>query len=446
MARNRIKILPGETEIGRSLKGKAFLQADGRIRAISCLSAVHWHDGLQWVDVDDTPTSTDGGKTWSTPSTPYHMVWDSETLTLSFTSKKGGDARVRLASLDGMAVEPQKDPPTVIGQSIRAFVAPELEIELRVRPQGVEIFKILHGPSAPRSLTWEVVEGDTANIGLNLMETRGRDNLLGAVKRHDQFSERRLAELIHVRSADDLLANPGKKTYTVTETFTGRTRLIDPATRARTWADDVAYPVEIDVTVTVSISVDTDDGWSKATNEWYSTATLVYIGGAFSHADHGGFRFQSVNVPQGQALDSVTLTVNVVGSFAGTESGTLAGQAVDDAPSWANYSANSIQGMAATAASVSVPTPAATGLLNIDVKSICQEIINRAGWVANRSLRLGFTDVSGMPNSYWRAEDYGAPGTQQAQLQIVYTPAGGGFPPVPESALMHDRLNTLLRM
>lgn len=416
MARNRIAANAGETELDRSLSGKTFLQPDGRIRHVSCIAPVHWDDQGQWVDIDDTPTSMDGGKTWSTPSTPYNLLWDSENLTLSLTSKRGGDVRVRLAALDGVAVQPQKDLPTVNGQSIRAFVAPELEIELRVRPNGVEIFKILHGPAAPRSFTWEVAEGDTTNIVADFLGTKGRDNLGGtqARKLGNVLNRHRSVEITHVKSNIDLL--PGKAIYSVIESFTGRTRLIDPDTRARTWVDEVEWPVEIDVTVTVLVTADQDDGRGNSTT-WYITGPVVRSTAA------AAFRFQTVNVPQGQVLDSATLTINVT-NRGGTESATLAGNNVDSAAAWAGYSANTPLSMSATTANVSWQIPATTGLKNIDVKAICQEIINRAGWAANNNLRLGFTNISGITTSYAYIEDYSDPGTAQAQLVIVYT-AGG---------------------
>jgi hypothetical protein len=67
--------------------------------------------------------------------------------------------------------------PVTEGRSVRVMVVPDLEIELRVRPHGVEIFKILHSAAAPTALTWEVVEGDVSNIRFDPMSTAGRDNL-----------------------------------------------------------------------------------------------------------------------------------------------------------------------------------------------------------------------------------------------------------------------------
>jgi len=396
---------------------------DGRYRAISHLRPLHWADGGQWVEIDDTPTSTDGGKTWTTPSTPYNLAWDSETLTLSYESKRGGDVSVRLVALDGAVVPGKIGPPTVDGQSLRAFVAPELEIELRVRPYGVEIFKILYGPTAPRSFTWEVVEGETSNIAINLMETRGRDNLLltEARKLASGLNARRAVELTHVRSEDDLLVNSGKTTYSVIESFTGKTQVIDPETRARTWVDEVEWPVAIDVTITETIVANDDDGTGGAAN-W--SANFIRTGMAYSTDSHGGFRFQTVNIPQGQILDSAILTINVTFSGGGSgESGTVAGHAVDNAPVWVNYGAYTPKTMPATTATVSYPRPA-VGLRTIDVKTICQEIVNRAGWAANNSMRLGFTDVTGMASSYFYAEDYNAASPSPPQLEIIYTGAG----------------------
>lgn len=397
----------------RTMHGKTYRLPDGRTQVESSVAPVHWDDDGNWVEVDCKPVSHDGGETWTTKSTPYELLWDVEALTLSFTRKKGGSVTVRLVALDGLPIRRQFVAPTVVGNSVKARIAQDFDIELRTRSHDVEIFKILHGPKAPRKITWEVTE-DSPGVHIKLMETSGRDNMLMLAPRKGEISQRRLIEILHSRQDID------SRTYRVTEEFTGRTRFIDPTTRARSWVDEVAWPVEIDVTVTVTVSATQDDGSGKNYDYWRST---YFQSKGYGSINYAGARFLSVNVPQGQTLDSATFTVNVT-LRVGTQSATVAGQNLDTAPTWADKSAFSPKSMAATTANLSVAVPGATGLLNMDVKAICQEIVNRAGWVANNNIRLGWTVVSGLTTSYMTMEDFG--GANPAKLVIVYTAASAG--------------------
>jgi hypothetical protein len=399
----------------RTMHGKTHILPDGRIQVESSVAPMHWDDDGKWIEVDCTPVSHDGGETWTTTSTPYEMLWDVQTFTLSFKRKKGGNITLRLVALDGLPPPRQFHPPEVSGNSVKSWVVPEFEIELRTRSNDVEIFKILHGPKAPRKITWEVTES-SPGVTLRLMETTGRDNILKLAPRTGEINRHRPVEILHTR--EDI----NERTYRVTEEFTERTRFIDPATRARSWVNEVEWPVEIDVTVTVLVTADQDDGNGREYDYWRANNFQVR---APSYARYAAARFLSVNVPQGQTLDSATFTVNVT-FRSGSQSATLSGQNVDTAPTWINTSAFSPKTMAKTTANVVTATPAATGLFNIDVKAICQEILNRAGWAANNNIRLGWTTVSGMTTSYMDFEDFADSGANPAKLVIVYTVASAG--------------------
>jgi len=209
----------------------------------------------------------------------------------------------------------------------------------------------------------------------------------------------------------------------VTETVTGRTRTLDPVTRAASYVDAIEWPIEIDVTVSESVVANTDDGTGQVTSHWYQTPLLAYTG------NYGGFRFQTINIAQGTTLTSATLTLNRTGGGGATAS-TMKGQAIDDAPSWADTSLFSPNTMAQTTASTSLPI-VTNGQHTFDVTAICQEIISRAGWVANNNLRIGVTAVPATRGGgYQYFEDYGAAGTLEPELEIIYTAAGGSVIPV----------------
>jgi hypothetical protein len=409
----------------RTKHGKTHLLPDGRIQVSTSIRPQHWDDNGTWVDADERLQSVDG-KVWTTGSTPYHLSWNVEKLELRFENKRGGLAVIRLAALNDVPIAGPISAPTISERSVKVFVAPELELELRTRSHAVEIFKILHGPNAPRKLTWEVTEHSSEGVYSRLMETIGRDNARNSEGRKKAGLNRsRSVEIIHARSGPDA-------PYSVTEEFTGRTRFIDPDTRARTWVNEVEWPVEIDVTVSVNVTADQDDGNGREYDYWRANNFQVR---APSYARYAAARFLSVNIPQGQALDSATFTVNVT-FRSGSQSATLAGQNVDTAPTWANASAFSPKTMAATTANVVTPTPGAAGLMNVDVKAICQEIINRAGWAANNAIRLGWTVVSAMTTSYMDFEDFADSGANPAKLVIVYTAAGASNALIKNAAIL----------
>lgn len=417
------KVVVGQDEVElvalRSRNCKTFRKPDGSFRAIARAAPLHWDDQGSWVEVDHTPVTQDG-RVFSTASTPYVLSWDAQTCTLTYSSKRGGDVRVRLAALDGVPVSGPFPAATVVGQSVKVLVAPQLQIELRIRTHGVELYKILLGPLAPKSLTWEVTEGGRANINFDPMTTTGRDNMSRTNRSRPDADilVRRGIEMTHQKSATVVV--DGKNVYTVTETFTGKTRFIDPQTRARSWIDEAEYPIEIDVSITENIGANDDDGYGQNFPYWVSGSGITTKSGK-----NGAFRFQTVNVPNAATINSAVLTIRVTGS-SGSQTSTMAGENVDSAPAWANHTANAPQNMAATTATTTVNVLAA-GLRTIDVKTACQEIVNRAGWVANNHMRFGWTVTTGMTSSYMYIEEYEAAGTDEAQLDIDYTAGGASY-------------------
>lgn len=403
---------------------RVYTRPDGSKRVEIAISPVCYEKDGQLRPIDKSITSVDG-VVWSTVDTPYVLSWDVSTFSLDYASKKGGSIRIRLAQLDGVDVKAGKAVGTVNGQRIVAYAAPGLRIELGVYPRGVEIFKILENDKAPRSLTWEVTEPLLNAITVDLMGTTGRDNMLRLVNRKAEFNVLRPVEILHERTPD--VVNGQSRTYTVTETLTGRTRFVALPSMARSWVDEIAYPVEIDVTVNEAVGATADDGYGMAYSYWRTNQVVskrLATGGK-----HSGWRFTTVDVPNAATITSATLTVRVT-ARSGSGNGTISGEATDSATSWADFSSNSPKTMTPTTANTTYALPASTGIKTIDVTSIVQEIVNRAGWANNNDIRLGFTDVSAFTASgdYVYFEDYAAAGTDQAKLDIVYTTGAAGQP------------------
>lgn len=415
------RLKAGEAILKRGTHSTTIRKPDGGMRAVVSLGPKHYVEGGQLVEIDATPVSADG-IVWTTVSTPYRMTWDVSTLTLVYESKAVGKVQIRLAALDGVPFEPVKAEAEVVGRRIKSFATPDLQIHLAVRKASVEIFKVLMNENAPKALTWEVTDYPGGNISVDLMGTRGMDNI-NRIRPRAGIDPQRPIEIAHTMGPER--RERGARIYTVEERFTGRTRFVDPDTMARTWVDEVIYPVEIDVTVTENIAAAGDDGRGR-TPAYYRNNESPNI-----DSDRGGsWRFTSVDVPQGATINSAILTVNCT-SREGSGTAILAGEDTDDAPTWSSYSANSSLHMTATTANTSYPIPATTGIKTIDVTSIIQEIVNRAGWTNNNDIRLGFSDVSGVASGYNGAnfEAYEAAGTDEAQLDIDYTAGGASGQP-----------------
>lgn len=156
------------------------------------------------------------------------------------------------------------------------------------------------------------------------------------------------------------------------------------------------------------------------------TGTAVRVGTVafMSTVFHGGLRFPNVNVPQGVTLDTATITVQVT-SVNGTPEFTIFGNDVDDAPTWSDVCAggNRPGDMGAkTTASVS-PSVVSVGQKSFDVKSICQEIIDRPGF--GGAIRFSLENDKAPGSAHFilfEAEEFGVPTYGAAQLDLTWTP------------------------
>ena len=411
-----LRIKPGESVEKVTEKTTVIKKPDGSKRIVASVAPVNFASGGEMRPIDTTPVSDDG-VLWSTKSTPYTVSWNSEDMSLSYQSPSGGSVAVRLVALDGKPFKGKKARAEVIGRRIKSFANNDLQIHLAVRPKSVEIFKVLLNDKAPKSMTWEITESGSVNV--DPLGTTGFDNV-GWIGPRPGVGRQRRVEILHDKSAVEQLQDGVR--YTVTETVTGRTRFVDPGTMARSWVDEIIYPVEVDVTVTENIGANLDDGRGYTTPLWDGNGAPALDTRA------PAWRFQTVDVPQGATINSAILTVNVTSRFGSGGSATLSGEDVDDAGAWAQYAATVPFNMTATTANVTYNTPGTTGIKTIDVTAIVQEIVNRAGWANNNDLRLGFTSVS-MGGNEVVFEAYESAGTDEAQLDIDYTAGGASGQP-----------------
>lgn len=414
---------PGSFEVGRTLHSKTFDIGGGRRRVIQRMAPLHWRanlaDGTEtWKEIDLTITQGAGGQ-YRVVSGFYAVLIDPTQVSYRYaTNRASGVTVVTLAEVGGAA--PAYGAMTVEVEGNRFTwrnVAPGVDMYLVCRPRYAELFKVVRDAGAARSFGWQVTEDnddDPKRAARFVRETAGWD------------ADRSPLEMTTAVSNQRVLAGGRRRRFLYRETWTGRvSRVTDRATRQRGWFDDPAYPAIIDATVTENIGAGADDGFEYS-GSWHPTNNVVIIGRGYDGAiEHGGFRFQTVDVPQGATVSAATLTIKVF-TIHGTPTASIYGDDVDDAPAWGASSRPS-SGFTKTTAKTNITSAIGTGLEAIDVTAIVQEIVDRAGWTNNNNIRFGAfnTKVSGSYEDFY-VEAYENVGTDEAQLDITYTGGGGG--------------------
>lgn len=164
-------------------------------------------------------------------------------------------------------------------------------------------------------------------------------------------------------------------------------------------------------------SVD-DDGIEYPVTEpgaWWPSDPLAsgWSDAEFSGRGNVGLRFPAI-----AASGSVTaakIVVNVT-SVTGNPDVNVYADDVDDAPAWAAASLPS--GITQTAATVQV-VPAGTGLLEIIVTGIVNEILARGGWASGQDMRVALFDNTGAGENYFVIESLDDAGSNPAKMVVT---------------------------
>jgi len=150
-----------------------------------------------------------------------------------------------------------------------------------------------------------------------------------------------------------------------------------------------------------------------------------------------GMRFPSITIPQGSTIDSAKIQFTT-DETSDSSVVTLEFSAEDaDNPSAFTTTAADISGRTETTARVSWTPPAWLVLqekgadqLSPELKTIVQEIVDRAGWVSGNALviMLRFTSGSGSPTREKRtAESYDGVAGDAPEISIDYTVGSSSF-------------------
>ncbi len=149
---------------------------------------------------------------------------------------------------------------------------------------------------------------------------------------------------------------------------------------------------------------------------------------------HNGFlRWDNVTVPAGSTITSAYITLAIwYDSSSVTVKNLIKGIDEDDT---AGYAGGDATGRATTTATVAW-NPSSTWTDDVDqtsgdIKSIIQEIVDRAGWASGNAIGIRIDDNGSTVGNYYPFVSYTSAGTSYSQLTINYT--GGSSPSASQS-------------
>lgn len=177
-------------------------------------------------------------------------------------------------------------------------------------------------------------------------------------------------------------------------------------------------PVFAATAVEIQVSADSDDAEQDNGGGMQLTHTKIELG----QMRWVGFRFTGVYVPQGATITTAYLKIRSADSNTETTNLTVFGHADDNAGTFTS-SNNNISNRTRTSASANWnPVPSwsnGTWYQTPEIKTIVQEVVDRAGWTHGNSLAILIlsNDLNG--KRLVRAHDQAAP--QAAILHVEYT-------------------------
>jgi len=302
--------------------------------------------------------------------------------------KPGSQDWVTVRLLDAADVVPVVEDNTLVFYDI----LPDTDYIITPLDEGCATHLRLRSAKAPRAWRWKVT---------------GNADMLDAITGRD--AQWKVAEIESNLRGNVLSAE-----------WSGRVVNARALRRGGDYNTDVTYPVLIDPTVNEVITVTGDDRDGVSTSVYTGYTTLV-AGYVLSAIYAAGWRFQTVDIPQGATITSADFSIEVLYTM-GTPNTTMYGYDVDDSATWSHPSVNPIS-VTPTTASAS-PSWTGTGVKTLSVTSIVQEIVDRAGWVANNDMSLMLRNNGGSNNNSYTLTDLSHATAQEGRLDIVYATAG----------------------
>lgn len=205
------------------------------------------------------------------------------------------------------------------------------------------------------------------------------------------------------------------------------------------WLIKAIFPIFIDTDINEQIGLGTDDCEEYDDTTAYLTQEGLDIGRKYSppYVDNfidSGFRWQTVNIPNGSTISTAKLSLYMTYDV-GTLEARVIGIDEDNTATWATDSRPSQRSK--TTATVQANEAdwnnwAVDSWIDIDISTIIKEIIDRPGWSANNALAVVVenTETGDIDqNITVRAYEY-AGNAHGAKLDIVYGDVGIAIPVV----------------
>jgi hypothetical protein len=187
-------------------------------------------------------------------------------------------------------------------------------------------------------------------------------------------------------------------------------------------------------TLNLQVAASTDDAYRQLSNDYFSLTYTAVQAGRYSsmYCRKGeGFRFQNVTIPQGTTIGSACLKLTANQNLSGTVCRTeISAEDVDDAPTFADDKAafDSRYGNRTTAQvnwdGIGAWTTD-TEYTSPDIKSVIQEIVDRAGWSSGNDIVIFWEDFDNESNegAYRSCYSYDGSSVKAPKLVINYTAA-----------------------
>ena len=226
----------------------------------------------------------------------------------------------------------------------------------------------------------------------------------------------------------------GESGYSAEVVWTPQTGPPAAATDVRVaWREEAAVMATWGPT---AISAAADDGQEYG-SDWTtyfsgaSPAASLFGDDSFGSRLNVGLRWSSVAVPQGATITSATLTYtkNAGGSpadIAGTPTCRVTAVASDSAAQWSSSIRPS--NTSKTTAYTDHTGTSGSGTASINVTSIVQEVVNRAGWASGNAMAFNLVGTSALAGNMRGLYDSST--ANPPTLEVVYT-AGGGSTAIP---------------
>jgi len=436
----------GEIANLRTLSSKTFDMGKGR-RICACLA------GLAHVPSDLARFDSKGSFSWADPDITITLVkgiyqvrggWfkanvDVANISVQYISRSGTKLRMRLDKIGGnKAIVPSSI--TVENNYITWHdVAPDIDIQLQFRPERMEWFKRMKSATAARQFDWTIQE-DNDNLDKFDGNSTGNDNEY-QTDTPNQRTFKATTSFKFIKNVN------GITTTRFREIWDGSITQLDPVTHVKSKVFNPIYPVSLDASVSINISDTLDDGHQGGYGYWKHTGNAYnYIVVSYNYPTgyRPAHRFTSVGVPKDATINTATLDLQKQRNYSANLSVDFYGEDVDNASQWtANQSGGMVSGITKTTAKTTESGTqwGYTGLLQVDIKSIVEEITTRAGWVSGNAMRIACPNAIGGVSGAQNWHDLSKSGSPVvAQLNIDYT-VGGVTKTVNETGSGSDSLN-----